>query len=91
MDVSNVIRLKFLEEENCHLKLMLAELRIDHAILIGCHIKNRVGPCKQRELTDSIVKDYDISVIKACNLTSLPRTMYYYKGQLDDTDVIEVL
>ena len=50
-----------------------------------------MGPCKQRELTESIVKDYDISVSRACKLSSLPRTMYYYKSQKDDTEVIEAL
>ncbi len=53
--------------------------------------QKRLGPCKQRELTESIVKDYDISFSKACKLTSLPRNMYYFKSQKDDTEVIEVL
>ena len=53
--------------------------------------QKKAWACKQRELTESIVKDYDISVSRACKLTSLPRTMYYYKSQKDDTEVIEVL
>lgn len=53
--------------------------------------QKKLGPCKQRELTESIVKDYDISVSRACKLTSLTRTMYYYKSQKDDTEVIDVL
>jgi hypothetical protein len=56
-----------------------------------CNNKKRLGPCKQRELIESIVKDYDISVSRACKLTSLPRTMCYCKSQKDDTAVIEVL
>jgi hypothetical protein len=44
----------------------------------GNNFKIRLGSCKQRELTESIVKDYDISVSRACKLTYLPRKMYYY-------------
>lgn len=88
---SDVRRLKDLEEENSHLKRMFAELSMDHSILKDVVSKKRLGPCKQRELTESIVKDYDISVSRACKLTSLPRKMYYYKSQKDDTAVIEAL
>jgi hypothetical protein len=43
------------------------------------------------ELTEAIVKDYHFSVFRACKLTILPRTLYYYKIQKDDSEVMEVL
>jgi putative transposase len=49
------------------------------------------GSLKKGELTESIVKDYDISFSRSRKLTSLPRTMFYYKSQKDDTAVIEAL
>jgi NAD kinase len=50
-----------------------------------------LGLCKHRELTELIVKDYDIPVSRACKLTSLPRKMYYYKSQKDYTALNEAL
>lgn len=46
---------------------------------------------KQREMTESIVKDYDVSLSRACKLTSLPRSGYYYQSRKDDLEVITLL
>jgi putative transposase len=37
------------------------------------------------------VKEYKVPVSRACKLTSLPRSQYYYKSVKDDTEVIDAL
>ncbi|WP_394342708.1 IS3 family transposase [Sandaracinomonas limnophila] len=91
MVVSDVKRLKELEEENFRLKRMFAELSLDHSVLKDVISKKGWGPAKQRELTQQIVEEYEIPVSRACKLTKLPRSQYYYQSKKDDTEVIEVL
>ena len=69
---------------------MFADLSMDHSIFKEV-ISKKSWACKQRELTEAMVKDYHISVFRACKLTILPRTLYYYKIQKDDSEFIEVL
>jgi hypothetical protein len=54
----------------------------------GCNLKKRLGPCNQRELTEEIVKEYDVPVSRACKLTRLPRSQYYYRSVKDDGEVV---
>lgn len=42
-------------------------------------------------MTESIVKDYEVSVSRACKITSLARSQFYYRSKKDDNDVIEAL
>ena len=91
MVVSDDKRLKELEEENFRLKRMLADLSLDHSILKDVISKKRLWPYQQRELTELIVKEYDLPVSWACNLTKLPHSQYYYQSKKDDTEMIDAL
>ena len=42
-------------------------------------------------MTVQIVKEYNFPVSRACKLTKLPRSQYYYQSKKDDTEVIEVV
>lgn len=91
MDVSDVKRLKELEEENARLKRMYANLSLDHEILKDIITKKRLGPCQQRELAEEAVKDYRVSVSRACRIARLPKSQYYYRSRKDDAALITAL
>jgi putative transposase len=63
MEASDIKRLKNLEEENARIKCIFSEHSIDHSILKDV-ISKKAGLCKQRELMESIVKDFNIFVIR---------------------------
>jgi putative transposase len=50
-----------------------------------------LGSATKRELTTAIVEEHKISVSRACKITQLPRSQYYYKSVKDDAPVIELL
>lgn len=54
-------------------------------------ISKKYETLQKRQLTDLIFKEFDISVSRSCNLTSLHQTMYNYNSQNIDTEVIEAL
>lgn len=81
LEASDVRRLKDLEEENSRLKTIFAELSMEYSILKAVISKKSLGHFKQRKLTESIVKDYDISVSRTRKLSSLGRKMYYHKSE----------
>ena len=89
MEASDVKRMKELEEENARLKRMYAELSMDNYILKDVITKK--GWCKQRELTEEIVKEYQTSVSRACKMMRLPKSQYYYHSRKDDKEVIKEL
>ncbi|HEU4607157.1 MAG TPA: IS3 family transposase [Chitinophagaceae bacterium] len=91
MESSDVKRLKELEEAHSRLKRMYAELSMDHNILKDVIAKKGWGPAGQRELTEEIVATYEISASRACKLTNLSRSGYYYRSVKDDQEAIEAL
>ena len=50
-----------------------------------------MGPWQQKQLTQEIILDYSLSVARACQLTGLVRSQYYYKSCKDDSQVIGTL
>ena len=50
-----------------------------------------MGPWQQKQLTEEIISDYGLPVARACALTGLARSQYYYKSSKDDSDVITAL
>ncbi|MFT2010948.1 IS3 family transposase [Pontibacter sp. 13R65] len=91
MEASEVKRLKELEEENARLKKMFADLSLNHEILKEVITKKGLGPWQQRQLTEEIISDYGLSVARACRLTGLARSQFYYRSRKDDAEVIAAL
>ncbi|MFN8416555.1 MAG: IS3 family transposase [Cytophagaceae bacterium] len=91
MESNELKRLKELEEENRKLKAMYADLALDHKILKDVLFKKVLRPNQLKERVDYVVSSHQISLKKACNILSLPRSVYYYRSVKDNRDVIDKL
>ena len=90
MEVSQVRRLKELEEENRKLKQMYAELALDNKILKDV-IEKTLEPEVKKELADEIVKEYNVSISRACKLMDIHRSYFYYTEKKDDSEVEQAI
>ena len=77
MDVSQVRRLKELEEENRKLKQMYAGLALDNRILRDVIEKKTLEPEIKKELANDIVEEYEVSIAR---LLPFKRTLYCLIG-----------
>lgn len=91
MEVSQVRRLKELEEENRKLKQMYAELALDNKILKDVIEKKTLEPEVKKELADEIVKEYNVSISRACKLMDIRRSYFYYTEKKDDSEVEQAI
>ncbi len=53
--------------------------------------KKRLGPATKRQISEDIVLERKIPVIRACNIVSLPRSHFYYASLKDDQEVMHAL
>ncbi|MCP0913331.1 MULTISPECIES: IS3 family transposase [Legionella] len=90
LQVSDVKRLKELEEENRRLKQMYAELSLDHKILKDIVGKKAVKPAVRRELADYAVNTHAVSLRRACRVVGISDSVYRYKPdkQRDDNVIL---
>ena len=89
MEVSQVPRHKELEEENHKLKQMYAELALDNKILKDV-IENKLQS-PRLELADEIVKEYNVSISRACKLMDIHKSYFYYTEKKDDSEVEQAI
>lgn len=75
-----------LEEESRKLKQMYAELALDNKILKDV-IEKTLEPEVKKELADEIVKEYNVSISRACKLMDIHRSYFYYTEKKDDRSV----
>ena len=88
--MSQVRRLKELEEENRKLKQMYAELALDNKILKDV-IEKTLEPEVKKELADEILKEYNVSISRACKLMDIHRSYFYYTEKKDDSEVEQAI
>jgi len=91
MELSELKRVKELEEENRKLKHMYAELALDNKMLKDILGKKVLRPGERRSLVDYLLGVYSISISRACRLVDLARSMYSYESKRNDAPVIEQL
>lgn len=78
MELSQVKRLKELEEENRKLKQMYADLALDNQILRDV-IEKTIEPEVKKEIVAEIIVEYEVSISRACRLMEIHRSYYYYR------------
>lgn len=91
IDVSQVQRLKELEEENRRLKQMYADLALDNRMLKDVIEKKTLEPKVKREIAGDIVEEYGASIARACKLMDIHRSYYYYRKKKAGTEVEEAI
>ncbi|WP_150587396.1 IS3 family transposase [Pandoraea eparura] len=78
LGVSELRRLKQLEEENARLKRMVADLSLDKQMLQEVVQKKPVKPARKRELADFLIQAYRVSIRRATALLQLRQATYFY-------------
>ncbi|MFZ9387272.1 MAG: IS3 family transposase [Chitinophagaceae bacterium] len=91
MEVSDVRKMKELEEENSKLKRIVANLTLENDAIKTVLEKKLRRPDDKREAVELLVQE-KLSVRRACKIVSLPRSvMNYQKVPRDDSSLIEAL
>ncbi|WP_121143690.1 IS3 family transposase [Roseovarius halotolerans] len=76
MEVSDVAKLRAMEDENARLKRLLADTMLDNAVLKDLPGKELTTPIERREAALRAMRDHDISQRRACRLVGVdPKTV----------------
>ena len=78
MGVSELRRLRQLEEENAQLKKLVADLSLDRQILKDV-IKKVLRPKVKKKLIIFIMAAYQVAIRRACAVLPMHRSVFYYK------------
>ncbi|HTF99600.1 MAG TPA: IS3 family transposase [Nitrospirota bacterium] len=84
LGLSELRRLKQLEEENRQLKRMVADLSLDKQMLQDVLFKKAVKPARRRALVESLQQRYRVSQRKACSVLLIHRNSHRYKAIRDE-------
>ncbi len=83
MGVTELRRLRQLEEENQCLKRLVADLSLDKEMLQEV-IKKVLRPAQKRQAVHFLREAYRISVRRGCGLLMQSRTVYHWQSRRDD-------
>ena len=81
LGVTELKRLKMLEDENARLKRIVADLTLDKQILSEVVRKKTLKAAKRRELAAWMQERFKISVQRSCRLSLLQPSVWYAKSQ----------
>ena len=87
LGVPELCRLRQLEEENQHLKQLVANLSLDKQILQDYSKKN-LRPVQRRHAAQHLIDAYRISVRRACRVIGLQRASFAYETRGRDDTVL---
>ncbi|WP_370551730.1 MULTISPECIES: IS3 family transposase [Chromobacterium] len=79
LGVSELRRLKQLEEENARLKRMVADLSLDKQMLQEVIQKKAVRQARKRELANFLIDAYRVSIRRATAVIQLRQASYFYR------------
>lgn len=77
MGVSELRRLRQLEEENRKLKQLVADLSLNKIMLQDVLKKKALRPTQRKELVGHLMSQYGVSVSRACSVCNLHRSGLY--------------
>lgn len=89
MGVSELRKLRQLEEENQQLKKLVAHLSLDKQMLQDV-IKKVIKPTYKKEMTLWMVDHYQISKNRACKCVLLCRSMFFYRRHRRDETALKM-
>ncbi|HHW8755961.1 TPA: IS3 family transposase [Salmonella enterica] len=82
--VTELRRLRQLEDENQRLKKLVAELSLDKEMLQEVLKLKVLRPAQKRQAVTFLLEAYRISVRRGCGLLMQSRTVYHWQSQRDD-------
>lgn len=82
--VSELRRLRQLEEENRKLKKLVADLSLDKAMLQDVLLKKALKPTQRKTLVGHLVDRYRVGVRRACEVVKESRSAWYYQPREND-------
>ncbi|EDV4224365.1 IS3 family transposase [Salmonella enterica subsp. enterica] len=82
--VTELRRLRQLEDENQRLKKLVAELSLDKEMLQEVLKPKVLRPAQKRQAVTFLLEAYRISVRRGCGLLMQSRTVYHWQSQRDD-------
>src|ERR1017187_7012670 len=90
LGVSELRRLRQLEDENGRLKRLAADLTLDKHILQEVIAKKLCSRHARREMTQWIRDPFQISCVRACRLGGLSRAGWYKKSKAKDQTALRM-
>ncbi|WP_353150630.1 IS3 family transposase [Chryseobacterium sp.] len=84
LGVSELRKLRQLEEENAQLKKLVADLSLDKQMLQDVLKKKVLKPSERRTMVTGLISDYRISLRRACEVSLLSTSVWYYKHHRRD-------
>ncbi len=90
LGVSELRRMRQLEEENRRLKGLVADLTLDKHMLSEALRKKRLRPARRRELVGWFRATFGISIVRACALALFSRAAWYAPSRAKDQTALRV-
>jgi putative transposase len=90
LGVSELRRLRKLEEENRRPKQLVADLSLDKQMLQACNQKKALKARQKRELVIFLLDEYRVSLRRACSDIPFRRQTSYYKAADRDDQAVKV-
>jgi len=75
----------------CGIEAYVCRFKFGSQDIKGCDRKKVIGPCQKRSIATELVEERSISIVRACNIMELDRSMFYYTSARDDSAVEEKL
>jgi putative transposase len=66
---------------------MYADLSLDHSLLKKVIEKKTLRPCQKRDISQDLVQEDKVSIVRAYRIVDLDRSMFYYESIRDDSEV----
>nr|WP_116544951.1 IS3 family transposase [Pontibacter virosus] len=88
LGVSELRKLRQLEEENRQLKQLVADLSLDKQMLQDGAAKKALKPAQLKGLASGLTDDYRVSITRACKVVRFHRSGWYYRSKARDSSVI---
>lgn len=90
LGVSELRRLRQLEEENNRLKRLVADLSLDKHMLSEALRKKSLRPARRRELAHWFRDTFSVSCARACRLAQFGRASWYRKSRAQDQSALRL-
>lgn len=89
LGVSELRRLRQLEEENSRLKRLVADLSLDKPRLSEA-LRKSLRPARRRELTAWFQDTFQVSCLRACRLAQFSRAAWYRRSRAKDQSALRL-